>query len=111
VWLEIIVGGSIVTFSQVGTRLDGFGKDPRCEWASRIEADARKICGNVEGVKFRCERGDLSIVLHEDAVRPVIRAIADLEPSMPDEVRGFFRRISYLLEDGERVDVLGSGAA
>jgi len=98
----------LVTFSQVGMYLDRLGKDPRCEWASRIEADAKRICGNTEGIKFRCEKGDLSIVLHEDAVRPVVRAIVEAEPSMLIEVREFFQRICYLLEKGERVEVLES---
>ena len=105
-WLEIIVGRGLVTFSQVGMCMDGFGRDPRCEWASRIEADARRICGRSEGIKFRCEKGDLSVVLHEDAVGPVVRAIVEAEPSMPIEIRGFFQRICYLLEKGERVEVL-----
>jgi hypothetical protein len=104
-WLEMIVGGKIVTFTQAGMCLDRFGQDHRCEWASKIEAEARKICGRAEGVRFACEKGDLSINLHEDAVRPVVRAIAEAEPSMPEEVRGFFQRISYLLENGERYGI------
>ena len=89
--------------------MDRLGKDPRCEWASRIQADARRICGRSEGVKFSCEKGDLSIVLHEDAIGPVVRAIAEAEPSMPVEIQGFFQRICYLLENGERVELLESG--
>ena len=105
-WLEIIVGRGPVTFSQVGMYVDRLGKDSRCEWASRIEADARRICGRSEGIKFSCRKGDLSIVLHEDAVRSVVRAIVEAEPSMPTEIRGFFQRICYLLENGERVTVI-----
>ncbi len=84
--------------------MDGLGKDPRCEWAPRIEAEARKICGREEGVRFECHRGDLSIVLHRDAVKPVVRAIAELAPSMPEYTRWFFLRISYLLENREPVN-------
>ncbi len=67
-----------------------------------------KIYGRAEGITFRCMKGDLSINLHEDAVGPVVRAIAELEPSMPTGIRGFFQRISYLLENGERVTILES---
>jgi hypothetical protein len=104
-WLEIIVGGSIVTFSQVGMYLDSLGKDPRCEWATLIESEARKICGKTEGVTFRCDKGDLRIRLHKDAVRSVVRAITEAEPSMPEGVRGFFLRICYLLEHSEELGV------
>lgn len=104
-WLEIIVGGSIVTFSNVGIYLDKFGKDLRCGWASKIEADAQKICGRKEGVQFRCDSGDLRIWLHEDAVRSVVRAITEAEPSMPEGVRGFFQRVCYLLEHSDELAV------
>jgi hypothetical protein len=104
-WLEIIVDGAIVTFSQVGMYLDRFGQDPRCEWASKIEAEAQRFCGRGDGVKFRCDKGDLRIWLHKDAVRPVIRAIAEAEPSMPEDLRVFFQRIGYLLEHSEELGV------
>lgn len=104
-WLEIIVGRGVVTFSNVGMCVDKFGRDLRCEWASRIEADARRICGRSEWITFRCLKGDLSINLHEDAVRPVVRAITEAEQSMPEEIRWFFLRICYLLEHGERVTI------
>lgn len=104
-WLEMIVDGAVVTFSQAGMYLDQFGKDPRCEWASRIESDAQKTCGNKEGVKFGCEKGDLRIWLHRDAVRTVVRIIAEAEPAMPEEVRVFYRRISYLLQHSDELGV------
>lgn len=102
-WVEIIIGGGIVTFSQAGTYLDSLGRDPRCEWAPIIEAEARRISGRAEGIRFTAQGGDLSVRLHEDAVLPVIRAIAQAETSMPTGVRGFYQRICYLLEHGERV--------
>jgi hypothetical protein len=102
-WLEMIVGGGIVTFSQVGMHLDEFGRDPRCEWAPKIEAEARRMCGRTEGIRLRAEDGDLSIWLHEDAVPSVVRAITEALPSMPVEVQGFYQKICYLLENGERV--------
>jgi hypothetical protein len=105
-WVEIIVGGSLVTFSQAGICMNSLGVDPRCEWAPRIEAGARRICGRADGVRFSCDRGDLRINLHEDAVGPVVRAITDALPSMPPEIHGFFQRICYLLENGERVGIL-----
>jgi hypothetical protein len=104
-WLEIIVGGGIVTFSNVGMYLDKFGKDPRCEWATKIEAEAQKICGRKEDVQLRCDRGDLRIWLHKDAVRSVVRAIKEAEPSIPEGVRGFFQRICYLLEHSDELAV------
>ena len=105
-WLEVIVGGKIVTYSQVGVRLNEWGVDPRCEWAAKIEAEARKVCGRDEGVRFRCQEGDLSVWLHEDAVGPVVRAIAEMEQSIPEDIRWFFQRIGYLLEHGERTGVM-----
>jgi hypothetical protein len=102
-WLEIVVGGGMVTFSQVGAYLDSLGKDPRCEWASKIEAQARRFCGRSEGIVFSAEKGDLSIRLHEDAVPAVVRAITESEPSMPEAIRGFYQRVVFLLENGERV--------
>ncbi|MDG6975959.1 MAG: hypothetical protein JRN27_07715 [Nitrososphaerota archaeon] len=105
-WLEMIVGGKVVTFSQVGMHLDRFGNDQRCGWAAKIEAEAQKICGRREGVQFRCERGDLRIWLHEDAVKPVIRAIEEAEQEIPEDIRWFFQRISYLLAHGERYEIL-----
>jgi hypothetical protein len=104
-WLEIIVDGKIVTFSQVGMYLDRLGKDPRCEWASKIEVEAQKICGRTEGVKFRCDQGDLRIWLHKDAVGPVVRVITEAEPSIPEGIRWFFQRICYLLEHSEELGV------
>ncbi len=101
-WLEIIVGGGLVTFSNTGMYLNHWGVDPRVEWAAKVEAEARRICGRSDGIIFSCEKGDLSIRLHEDAVKPVIRAITEAEESMPDEIKGFYQRISYLLENGER---------
>ena len=105
-WLELIVGGKIVTFSQVGMQLDRCGKDQRCEWAAKIEAEAQKICGRREGVQFRCERGDLRIWLHEDAVKPVVRAIEEAEEQIPEDIRWFFQRIAYLLEHGEKYEAV-----
>ena len=105
-WLEVIVGGGIVTFSNAGSCLDSMGVDPRCEWAPRIEAEARRYCGRAEGITFACNRGDLSVKLHEDAVASVVRAIAEAGPSMPVDILGFYQRISYLLEHAERVRLL-----
>jgi hypothetical protein len=105
-WVEIIVGGSLVTFSQAGVCMNAFGLDPRCEWAARIEAEAREICGRSDGLKFACEKGDLHVNLHEDMVGPVVRVINESLPSMPKEVHGFFLRICYLLENGERLGIL-----
>jgi hypothetical protein len=102
-WLEIIVGGGIVTFSQVGRYVDPEGHDPRCKWAPRIESEARKLCGRDEWVTFADLKGDLSIRIHEDAVESVVRAITEAEPLMSEYVRAFYQRVSYLLEDGERV--------
>ncbi|HZW85437.1 MAG TPA: hypothetical protein VFE91_06010 [Nitrososphaerales archaeon] len=107
-WLEIIVGGGIVTFSNVGMLLNEMGKDPRCEWAARIEERAQKVCGRKEGVRFGCRSGDMSIWLNEDAVLPVVRAINEALPDMPDYVKGFFQRVAYLVENGERVRLIGS---
>lgn len=104
-WLEMIVDGAIVTFSQVGMRLDVYGKDQRCVWASKIEDKARKICGRTDGVRFTCDRGDMTIRLHKDAVKPVIRAISEAELSMPEDIRWFFQRISYLLEHSDEFGV------
>lgn len=104
-WLEIIVDGKIVTFSQVGMYLDKFGKDTRCEWASKIEAEAQRICGRTEGVKFHCDRGDLRIWLHEDAVGTVVRVITEAENSIPEGIRWFFQRICYLLEHSEELGI------
>lgn len=101
-WVEIIVGGALVTFSNAGMYLDSMGQDPRVEWAPKIEAEARRICGRSEGVSFRIQSGDLRVNLHEDAVRPVVRAIAQALPDIPQEVHWVFQRISYLLEHGER---------
>ena len=98
-----------MTFSNVGMLLDEMGKDPRCEWARRIEDQAQKVCGRTEGVRFSCHGGDLSIWLHEDAVLPVIRAINEAEPEMPNYVKGFFQRIAYLVENGERVRLIRQG--
>jgi hypothetical protein len=103
-WLEMIVGGKMVTFSKVGMWMDSFGRDPRCEWAQRIEAEARRICGNTNGVIFTCLKGDLSIRLHEDALRSVIRAINEAEPSMSPEVRSFYQRVCYLLEKSDPLE-------
>jgi len=105
-WLEIIVGGGIVTFSQVGAYLDSWGRDPRCEWAPRIESEARRICGRTDGITFSAKGGDFSVRLHEDAVPSVVRAITEAEPHMPLEIRGFYQRISYLLENGERARLI-----
>ena len=102
-WLEIIVGGGLVTFSNVGVYLNKWGKDPRLEWASKVESEAQRVCGRTEGVEFLNEGGDLRIHLHRDAVPSVIRVIAQMEPSMPQEVVGFFQRISYLLEHSEEL--------
>lgn len=95
-----------MTFSQAGTYLNGLGEDPRCQWAPKIEAEARKICGRSDGISFVCEKGDLRINIHEDAVGPVVRAINDALPEMPVEIHRFFLRIGYLLENGERLGIL-----
>lgn len=104
-WLEIIVGGGLVTFSNVGVFLNGWGKDPRLEWAAKVAAEAQRVCGRAEGVEFLNDEGDLRIHLHRDAVPPVIRVIAGMEPSMPHEVVGLFQRISYLLEHSDELGV------
>jgi hypothetical protein len=109
-WLEIVVGGGIVTFSRVGACVDSWGRDPRCEWAPRIESEARRICGRTEGITFSAKGGDFSVRLHADAVPSVVRAITEAEHLMPIEIRGFYQRICYLLENGERarlVDLSG----
>ncbi|MDG7008574.1 MAG: hypothetical protein JRN06_10085 [Nitrososphaerota archaeon] len=102
-WLEIIVGGGLVTFSNAGVHLNRWGKDPRLEWASRVEAEAQRTSGKTEGVEFLDDEGDLRIHLHRDAVPSVIRAIDKMEPSMPQDVVGFFQRISYLLENSDEL--------
>lgn len=107
-WLEIIVGGGLVAFSNVGVRLNSWGKDPRLEWAAKVEAEAQRICGRADGVEFLNDEGDLRIHLHTDALPSVVRVIAELEPSMPQEVVGFFQRISYLLEHSEGLGVTAS---
>ena len=94
-----------MTFSNVGMHLDRWGKDPRLEWASKVGAEAQKVCRRSEGVEFLNDGGDLRIHLHRDAVPSVVRAIAEMEPSMPQEVVGFFQRISYLLEHSEELGV------
>ena len=69
-----------MTFSQAGVCLNSLGVDPRCEWAPKIEAEARKMCARPEEVRFACEKGDLRVNLHEDAVGPVVRAINEALP-------------------------------
>lgn len=104
-WLEIVVGGDLVTFSNAGMYLTKWGKDPRLEWASKVGAEAQRACGRTEGVEFLNDEGDLRIHLHRDAVPSVVRVIAEMETSMPQEVVGFFLRISYLLEHSEELGV------
>lgn len=101
-WVEIIVGGALVSFSNAGMYLNRMGVDTRLEWIPKIEAEARKICGRSEGVKFRIEAGDVRVNLHEDAVRPMLRAIDEALTRMPEDIHWFFQRISYMLEHGER---------
>ena len=105
-WLEILVDGGIVTFTNVGTQLDSMGRDQRCLWAAKIEAEARRICGKTDEVVFQCEKGDLSVRLHKDAVLAVVRAIGESVEVMPVEIRGFYQKIAYLVEKGERVRLI-----
>lgn len=100
--MEMIVDGALVSFSNAGTYLNNLGEDPRAQWAPKIEAGARRICGRSDGILFRCEGEYLSVILHEDAVRPVVRVITEALPDMPQEIHGFYQRICFLLEHGER---------
>lgn len=105
-WVEIIVGGRIVTFTNVGMYLNSMGNDPRCEWASKIEAQARKLSPRPDDVDFRCKSGDLRIWIRDEAVQAVVRAITEAELSIPEDIRWFFQRICWLLEHREGTRVM-----